>query len=123
MARNFIPEAILLAMMIGGVLGLFLGWSQWTGKIDSLPAPPWRIVVARISLFAVTLQAAIFVALWTPLLSDRSASACIPIEFVLLLIGIPCASLGKTQYRWWLSASSAFWPIGTFFLVLARIAY
>jgi hypothetical protein len=74
MARQFIPGAILLAMMIGGLLGLFLGWSQWKRTVGSLPLPTWRIVVARIGLFAVTSQAGIFVILWTPLLSDRSLS-------------------------------------------------
>jgi len=124
MGSDFILGAMLLAMIVGAFLGLFLGWTQWRGMVNSLPLPTWRLALARIGLFAVTVQTFLFVALWTPLVHYRILlQLSVPIEFVLLFITVPCVLFGKIQYRWWLLASSVFLPIVSFFVMLAEVAY
>ena len=88
------------------------------------PLPPWRLAIARIGLLAVTFQALLFVALWTPLVHYRVLlRQCVPFEFLLLLVAAPCVFFGKVQYRWWLLTGSVFLPVISFFVVLAEIAY
>jgi hypothetical protein len=124
MFRNFLPGAILLAMIVASLLGLFLGWSSVGKIVRSVSLPSWRKVMAYIGLFAVTAQAFIFIALWTPLVRyDQILSHAVSVELVLFLIAVPCIFWGRLQRRWWLIASAVFLPVVSWFSVLAEIAY
>jgi hypothetical protein len=121
MLRNFLPTAILLAMAVASFLGLLLGWTS-RRKIESVAS--WRKITAYIGLSAVTLQALLFIALWTPLVRYRLLLLqSVNLEIVLLLIAVPCIFLGQLQRRWWLIASAAFLPFVSWFSVLAEVAY
>jgi hypothetical protein len=121
MLRNFLPSAILLAMMVASFLGLFLGWAS-RGRVVLLPS--WRRVLAHIGLLAVTVQALLFIALWTPLVRYRIfLFQSVNVELALLLVAVPCIFWGRLQRRWWLIASAAFLAVVSWFSVLAEIAY
>jgi hypothetical protein len=121
MLRNFLPTAVLLAMTIASFLGLFLGWAS-RRQIVSLAS--WRKVTAYIGLSAVTSEALLFIALWTPLARYRLLLLqSVNLELALLLIAVPCIFLGRLQRRWWLIASAAFLPVVSWFSVLAEVAY
>jgi hypothetical protein len=124
MLRNFLPGAILLAMMVASFLGIFLGWASIQGILRTSSLPWWRKVLACIGLFAVTTQAILFITLWTPLVQYRlllwqSAN----LELALLIVAVPCIFLGRLERRWWLIAAAAFLPVVSWFLVLAEVAY
>jgi hypothetical protein len=124
MLRNFLPGAVLLVMVVASFLGLFLGWASRWGILGSSSLPLWRKVVAHIGLFAVTTQAVLFIALWTPLVRYRLLLLqSVNLELALLLIAVPCIFLGRLQGRWWLMASAAFLPVVSWFSVLAEVAY
>ncbi|PYT28684.1 MAG: hypothetical protein DMG58_18010 [Acidobacteria bacterium] len=81
-------------------------------------------MVAHIGLFAVTAQALLFIALWTPLVRYRLLlSQSVNLELALLLIAVPCIFWGRLRRRWWLIASAAFLPVVSWFSVLAELAY
>jgi hypothetical protein len=124
MLRNFLPGAVLLAMIVASFLGLFLGWTSRWGILGTSSLLLWRKVVAQIGLFAITTQAIIFIALWTPLVRYRLLLLqSVNLELALLLIAVPCIILGRLQRRWWLIASAAFLPVVSWFSVLAEVAY
>jgi hypothetical protein len=124
MVRDFILGAILLAMVVGAFLGLFLGWTQWRGAVNDSPLPPWRLAIARIGLLTITVQALLFISLWTPLVHYNALlRQCVPFEFLLLLVAVPCVLLGNAKYRWWLLACSGFLPVVSFFVIVAETAY
>jgi len=121
MLRNFLPGAVLLAMIVASFLGIFLGWASRWGT-SSLPS--WRKVLAYIGLFAVTTQAIIFITLWTPLVRYRLLLVqSVNLELALLVVAVPCIFLGRLQRPWWLMASAAFLPVVSWFSVLAEMAY
>jgi hypothetical protein len=124
MLRNFLPGAVLIAMIIASFLGLFLGCASIRGFLGTSSVPSWRKVLACIGLFAVTTQATLFIALWTPLVRYRLLLwQSVNLEMVLLIVAVPCIVFGRLQRRWWLIASAAFLPIVSWFTVLAEVAY
>jgi hypothetical protein len=123
MLRNFLPSAVLLAMIVASILGLFLGWASRSEGAGAVPFSSSRKAVARIGLFAITAQALLFIALWTPLVRYRFLlSQSVNLELALLLIAIPCIFWGRLRRRWWLIASAAFLPVMSWFSVLAETA-
>jgi hypothetical protein len=124
MLRNFLPGAVLLAMIVASFLGIFLGWASRWGVLGTSSLPSWRKVLAYIGLFAVTTQAILFVTLWTPLARYRLLLLqSVNLELALLIVAVPCIFLGRLQRRWWLIASAAFLPVVSWFSVLAEVAY
>ena len=121
MLRNFLPGTILLAMIVAAFMGLFLGWGS--GQ-QIAPAAPWRRVTAYVGLSAVTLEAFLFIALWTPLVRYRFfLLQSVNLELALLVIALPCVFLGRLRQRWWLTASAIILPVVSWFSVLAEVAY
>ena len=124
MLRNFLPGAVLLTMVVASFLGLFLGWASRGEIVGAVSLTSWRKLVAHIGLFAVTAQALLFIALWTPLVRYRVLlSQSVNLELALLLIAVPCIFWGRVRRRWWLIASAAFLPVVSWFSVLAEVAY
>jgi hypothetical protein len=124
MLRNFLPGAVLLAMIVASFLGLFLGWASRGEIVGVVPLSSSRKVVAHIGLFAVTAQALLFIALWTPLVRYRLLlSQSVNLELALLLIAVPCIFWGRLRRRWWLIGSAAFLPVVSWLSVLAELAY
>jgi hypothetical protein len=117
-------DVILLSLLAAALVGLFYGWGAWRKQLRLIQAPSWRRTTLTIGLLAVTLQALLFALTWTPLsrlhaLLLRAENA----EYLLLALALPCIFAWKGRARWWLLTSSVGFGIGTFFSVLAEIAY
>jgi hypothetical protein len=111
-------------MVVASFLGLFLGWASRGEIVGAVSPTSWRKLVAHIGLFAVTAQALLFIALWTPLVRYRLLLLhSVNLELALLLIAVPCIFWGRLRRRWWLIASAAFLPLVSWFSVLAEVAY
>jgi hypothetical protein len=124
MLRDFLPTAILLAIMVASFLGLFLGWASIRRILGTSELPLWRKVLACIGLSAVTTQFILFNTLWTPLVRYRVLLwQAANLELALLIVAVPCVFLGRLQERWLLIAAAAFLPVLSWFLVLAEVAY
>src|SRR5205814_7659352 len=101
-----------------------LGWDSRGEIVGAVSPSSSRKVVAHIGLFAVTAQALLFIALWTPLVRYRLLlSQSVNLELALLLTAVPCIFWGRLRRRWWLIASAAFLPVVSWFSVLAELAY
>src|ERR1700693_1894054 len=68
MLRNFVPTAVLLSMVVVSFVGLFLGWISRPTIVHAVPLSSRRKIAARVGLIAVSIQAVLFIVLWTPLL-------------------------------------------------------
>jgi hypothetical protein len=117
-------EALLLVMLVAAFLGLFYAWRDWLSELRYVKLLAWRRAAVSVALFAVTLQAILFVALWTPVdrdhvLLERSMQA----NFVLMLLAAPCIFTWRPPTRWWLLSSAVFLSVISFFVVLAELTY
>src|SRR5260370_39302806 len=111
-------------MIVHLFIGLCLCWASRGDIVSSVPLASSRKVVSHIVLFAITAQALLFIALWTPLVRYRLLlSQSVNLELALLLIAVPCIFWGRLRRRWWLIASAAFLPVVRWFSVLAEEGY
>ena len=114
---------ILIAMLGAAFVGLFYAWSEWTKELRAAQSPSWRRATLNVGLLAVTCQAILFVALWTPLNRFHVLLPwCLRLEFLLILLAMPCIFTWKSPARWWLLTASISFGIGSFFSVLAETA-
>ncbi len=112
--------AVLLVMTAAGFTGILYAWAVWRGQLRKLEVSAWRMRCAMVGLIAVTLQAAIFIAFWTPLFRDDALVArWTRGELLLILIAIPGVLAGKGRLRWWLLSTSVVLMIGSFFISLS----
>jgi hypothetical protein len=78
----------------------------------------------NIGLFSVTAQAILFLAMWSPIAHHRAALlVCMRLDFVLVLLAVPCIFAWRGKIRWFLLASSLIFPVVCFFTALAQLAY
>lgn len=111
--------AVLLVLIVAAFVGLLYAWTAWRKQIENEQLSVWRRRFATVGLIAVTIQAVIFIAFWTPVFRDdallvRWAKG----EVIVFLIAIPCVLAGKGPLRWWLLSSSTVLMIGSFFTAL-----
>jgi predicted membrane-bound mannosyltransferase len=107
---------ILLVLIVGAFVGVLYGWIVGRGQVRKLELPAWRRRSAAAGLIAVTAQAALFVAFWTPLFrNDALLTRWVRGELFLFIIAIPCVLAAKGPSRWWLLLSSIVLMIGSFF--------
>jgi hypothetical protein len=91
--------------------------------IDSAPYS-LRRWIARFGVLAVSAQALLFIALWTPLvLYQILLRQSFHVEVLLFFVAVPWVVWGRINYRWWLVAAATFLPIVSSFTVLAEVAY
>ena len=112
------------AMLVCPFLGLFYSWSECQTIFQKSELPGWRRPVGILGLCSVTMQAALFIALWTPVIRHRLfVVIAVPIELSLLLLTVPSLFTRKGNTRWWLLASSFLLCLDSFFVVLAELSY
>ena len=108
--------AILLVLIVAAFVGILYAWVVGRGEIRKLELPAWRQRGATVGLIVITAQAAIFIALWTPLFQkDALVAQWVRGELLLSFIAIPCVLAAKGPSRWWLLLSSVVLMIGSFF--------
>jgi hypothetical protein len=72
-------------------IGLFFAWGHWRDQIHVGELSTQRRVSINVALFAVTMQALLFIALWTPFSRHhRLVMECVRGDLVLALATIPC---------------------------------
>ena len=117
-------EALLLAMLVGAFVCVFYAWSEWPSQLRSVRLFGWRRAAVGIGLFSVTVQAILFVALWSPISRHHALLVkCMYGDFALVLIAVPCIFAWWGTARWCLLASALFLPVACFFTFLAELAY
>ena len=117
--------AMLGALLVCPFLGLFYSWSQWQSMFQGVHASNWHRAVGSSGLVAVTIQAILFIALWTPFSHpDEFVRRTMPLELLLAFVAVLSIFISwKGKGRWWLLASSVFLCLDSFFVVLAELAY
>lgn len=111
--------AVLLVLIVAAFVGLLYAWTVWRNQVEKLQLSVWRRRCATVGLIAVTIQAAIFIAFWTPMFRDDALVVrWTKGELLVFIIAIPCVLAGKGPLRWWLLSSSIVLMIGSFFTAL-----
>lgn len=124
MLRTTFEIAIVGAMLVCPFLGLFYTWSQCHAIFQRAELPGWRRSAGILGLFSVTLQATLFIALWTPVSRYRPFMAlAVPVEVLLFFLTLPSIFTRKGNARWWLLVSSLFLSVDSFFVVLTELTY
>jgi len=121
---GLIFEALLLAMLVGAFVCVFYAWSEWPSQLRTVRTLVWRRAAVSVGIFCVTVQAILFVVLWTPISHHH---ALLPklmyADFALVLLAVPCIFAWRGIARWCLLASALILPVACFFTVLAELAY
>jgi hypothetical protein len=119
-----VPEALLLVMLVGAFVCVFYAWSEWPSQLRRVRSPAWRRAAVSIGLFSVTVQAVLFVVLWTPISRYHTVlPKLMYVDFALVLLAVPCIFAWRGTARWCLLASALFLPLACFFSALAELAY
>lgn len=106
----------LFILMFAALVGVLYGWTAGRGQIRELEMPAWRRTCAKAGLIAVTIQAVLFLAFWTPLFRDDAIlTKWVRGSLLLPILAIPCVMTAKGRSRWWLLLSSIALVIGSFF--------
>jgi hypothetical protein len=112
--------AVLLGMIVAAFVGLLYASTVWRKQLEKLQLSVWRRRYATVGLIAVTIQAAIFIAFWTPIFRDDVLVVqWTKGELLVFIVAIPCVLAGKGPLRWWLLSSSAVLMMGSFFTALS----
>src|SRR5215475_7335930 len=99
-------ETVLLIWLVAALVGLLYGWADWRKQLRAADAPSWSSKALTISLVAVTLQALLFAATWTPLSRNHHLLYRLEqFEYVACAIGIVTVFFWKGHSRWWLLTS------------------
>jgi cytochrome bd-type quinol oxidase subunit 2 len=104
--REFTGMA-MLGVVVAALVGVAYGWSKSHDEARNAELRNWRRATTFVGMLAVTLQAVLFIALWTSL--GRHAAAVTWLargEGLLFLIALPCVLTRRDRSRWWLLFSS-----------------
>lgn len=111
-------------LLMAALIGLFFGWGHWRDQFRGAQPPTWRRAAINVALFGVTLQALLFIVLWTPISRHHVLIVkLMKADFVLALATVPCVFAWRGRARWLLLGSAVFFPAVSFLSVLAELAY
>ena len=113
----------MLAVIVAALVGIAYGWSKSYDEVRNAELQSWRRTTALVGILAVTLQAILFIAIWTPLgRHDALVTWLTRGEALLFLIALPCVLLRKDRSRWWLVFSSTALAVFYFLTILVNEA-
>jgi|SRR5580658_7674036 hypothetical protein len=114
-----VPGMAMLAVLVVALVGIVYGWSKSYDEVRNADLRPWRRTLAMVGILAVTLQAALFIAIWTPLGRHNTLVAWLTRgEALFFLVALPCALTRKDRSRWWLLFSSTVLAVFYFLTIL-----
>lgn len=109
----------MLAVVVLALVGIAYSWSKSYDEARKPGLRTWRRTTAYVGTLAVTLQAALFIAIWTPLGHHNTLVAWLTRgEALFFLIALPCALTRKDRSRWWLLFSSTILVVFYFLTIL-----
>lgn len=109
----------ILAMIVAALVGIVYIWSKSYDEVRNAQLRPWRRTSAMVGILAVTLQAVLFIAIWTPLARHNMLVTWLTRgEALLFLIALPCVLTRKDRSRWWLLFSSTVLVVFYFLTIL-----
>ena len=93
-------NAVVQVLIVAAFVCILHAWSVGRSHLQKLDLPTWRRKTAVVGLVAVTIQAALLLAILTYGLVQ------IELSIRLALFAIPCAFTARGPFRWWLFLSS-----------------
>lgn len=124
---NLLFEIILVAAVFAIVLfvllvGLFLVWSEWFGKLRRGPLPSWRKALAACGAIALTAQS-ILLFLLLPLSRHVDTLITLTPAFpAIFVLSMALLAFGVGRFRWIGILCSTTLGVFSFFAVLGLIA-
>jgi cytochrome bd-type quinol oxidase subunit 2 len=111
----------MLAVIVAALAGIAYVWSKTYDEVRNTALRPWPRTLAIVGIFAVTVQAALFIAIWTPLgRHDMLVAWFTKGEAFFFLIALSCALTRKDRSRWWLLFSST--ALAVFYLLTILVS-
>jgi cytochrome bd-type quinol oxidase subunit 2 len=109
----------MLAVIVAALVGIFYAWGKSYDEVRNVELQSWRRATALVGILAVTLQAVLFIAIWTPLGRHNALVTWLTwSEALFFLIAIPCALTRRDRSRWWLLFSSTVLVVFYFLTIL-----
>ena len=109
----------MLAVIVAALVGIAYVWSKSYDEVRNVELRPWRRTTALVGILAVTLQAVLFITIWTPLGRHNALVAWLTRgEALFFLIALPCALTRNDRSRWWLLFSSTVLAVFYFLTIL-----
>jgi hypothetical protein len=103
-------------------VGIPFGWAEWRGELKQAGRPTVRALVSA-TIFGVTLEMLLFMALWTPFIrSNAFPRPWLLVEAVMFPGVLACSFAWKGKARWWLRAASVLIPLLSFLVLVAGAA-
>src|SRR5437762_399090 len=97
----------MLAALVAAFVGLLVAWGKAYAEARNPELGVWRRKTAIVGTVAATLQAALFIAIWTPLGRNSAWVKWFTWgEVLFFLVAVPCAITRKGWFRGWLLFSS-----------------
>src|SRR5579871_4361200 len=111
-----VPGMVMLAVIVAAFVSGFHGWGKFYDEVRNAELQGWRRTTALLGMVAVTFQAFLFIAVWTPLGRHNALLPWLTRAGALLfLIALPCIATRMGGSRWWLLLSST--VLGFFYSV------
>ena len=115
-------DLLMVVWMVMPAIGVFYAWSEWHAKIYRSSLPRSHRFATNLGLFFLTLQALLFLALWTPISRyDLFLKCALVTEFISPILALPCVLLWRSRARWWVLASSVCLLMDSFLIVAAQL--
>jgi|SRR5882672_12227509 len=108
-------DLVFFVLLFAAFMSIPYAWVLWPAELRKAELPMWRRRCVIAGLLAVTIQGAILIAFFTPLLQgDARVMRWTIREFFVFLIAVPCLLTGKGRLRWVLPSASLLLMIGSF---------
>lgn len=118
-----VAGVVFLAMIVAAFVGMVYAWSESYNEVRNRELRLWRRTTAIVGVLAVSLQAVLFIAIWTPLGRHNTLVAWLTwCEALFFFIALPCALTQRGPYRWWLLFSSTVLFVFYFLTILVEKA-
>jgi cytochrome bd-type quinol oxidase subunit 2 len=109
----------MLAVIVAALVGIAYGWSKSYDEVRNAELQSWRRTAALVGILAVSLQAVLFIAIWTPLGRHNALVTWLTRgEALLFLVALPCVLTRRDRSRWWLLFSSTVLVVFYFLTIL-----
>ena len=89
----------MLAVIVAALVGIAYGWSESYDEVRNAELQSWRRTTALVGILAVTLQAVLFIAIWTPLGRHNALVTRYKDERGILKLKIDFVNSGKTPAK------------------------
>jgi len=114
-------KAAVFSALAAAFIGLVCGWNSWRTAPRNLGLPVWRGITSGVGLSAMTAQVLLLVLAYARLSSSTYSLFdrwWFLSEFILFVSAVSLIATEKSTSKWWLFASSGYFFLFCFLVIL-----